>query len=147
YAPYVAGLKTRSDLNALFSEMLANVTVSHIAIHGGETLHTTNSAPVPVGLLGADYHVENGRYRFARIYAADPWNLGMKAPLCAPEAQVKVGDYLLAVNGQNLSDRDNLYRLFEGTVGKPTILRVGPKPDGTGARDFTVTPIADELSL
>lgn len=90
---------------------------------------------------------KNGRYRFARIYAADPWNPGMKAPLTEPSAQVKVGEYLLAVNGKSLSGSDNIYRLFEGTTGKPTVLRVGPDPNGSRARDITVTPIANELSL
>jgi tricorn protease len=145
YAPYVEGLATRSDLNALFTEMLGEVTVSHIAIHGGDI--PSMAAALPVGLLGADYAVQNGRYRFARIYTADPWDSAMKAPLAPPGARVKVGEYLLAVNGQELTSRDNVYRLFEGTVGKPTTLRVGPSPQGDRARHMVVTPIADELSL
>src|SRR5206468_2465013 len=32
YAPYVEGLATRSDLNALFTEMLGELTVSHVAV-------------------------------------------------------------------------------------------------------------------
>jgi tricorn protease len=144
YAPYVEGLVSRADLNALFTEMLGDLTVSHVAIHGGDAPQVT---PTPVGLLGADYAIENGRYRFARIYAADPWRPEMKAPLAAPDAQGRVGDYLLAVNGEDLSARDNVYRLFAGTAGKPTTIRVGPNPDGSSARNITVTPIPDELSL
>src|SRR5579884_585676 len=54
-APYVEGLATRADLNALFMEMLGNLTVSHVAIHGGDIPSTPT---IPVGLLGADYVLE-----------------------------------------------------------------------------------------
>ena len=54
---------------------------------------------IPVGLLGADYKVENGRYRFARIYDGENWNPQLHAPLTQPGVNVAEGEYLLAVNG------------------------------------------------
>jgi tricorn protease len=148
YAPYVEGLTTRAELNTLFSEMLGNLTVSHVAVRGGDRGGDRSGVGrLPVGLLGADYAVERGQYRFARIYAGDPWEPGLAAPLAAPGVRVKAGEYLLSVNGQALTALDNVFRLFEGTAGKPTRLRVGPDPDGAGAREETVTPIADELGL
>ena len=35
---------------------------------------------VPVGLLGCDFAVEDGRYRIARIYRGENWNPGLRAP-------------------------------------------------------------------
>jgi tricorn protease len=60
---------------------------------------------------------------------------------------VKKGDYLLAVNGRDLTDRDNLYGFFMNTAGKQVVIRVGPNPDGTGARDVTVVPVPSEFGL
>ena len=86
-----------------------------------------------VGLLGADYAVENGRYRFARIYNGENWNPQLHAPLTQPGVNVKAGEYLLAVNGRDLRATDDIYSFFQETAGKQVVLKVGPNPDGSGA--------------
>ena len=72
----------------------------------------------PTGLLGCDYKIENGRYRFARIYDGENWNPGSRAPLTQPGVNVQEGEYLLAVNGRELRAADNVYSFFEATSGK-----------------------------
>ena len=99
------------------------------------------------GLLGADYKLENGRYRFARIFDGENWNPGLNAPLTQPGVNVAVGDYLLAVNGRELHSSDNVYSFFEETAGKQVVLKVGPNADGSGSRDVTVVPVDDEFQL
>jgi tricorn protease len=98
-------------------------------------------------LLGADYSIENGRYRFARVYSGENWNPDARAPLTQPGVHVVAGEYLLAVNGRDLRATDNLYSFFEGTSGKQVVLRVGPDPTGKGAREVTVVPVASETRL
>jgi tricorn protease len=144
YRPYVAGLGSRHDLSLLMEEMLGELCLGHVYVAGGDT-------PTPpdtkTGLLGADYTVENDRYRFAKIYRGESWNPELRAPLLQPGAGVKEGEYLLAVNGSDLKVPDNIYRLFEGTAEKQTVLRVGPTPDGKGSREVTVVPVASERQL
>jgi tricorn protease len=144
YAPYLDGLAGRSDLSYLFAEMLGELTLGHVYVLGGDMPQVP---PVKGGLLGADLRVEHGRYRFARIYNGESWNPHLRAPLTQPGNRVKVGEYLLAVNGRPLHAPDNPYRPFEGTAGKSVTLTVGPNPDGKGARDVTVVPIEDEAQL
>ncbi|MFN3649193.1 MAG: PDZ domain-containing protein [Armatimonadota bacterium] len=144
YEPYLENLATRADLNYLFREMLGELTVGHLYVSGGATPEVQR---VPGGLLGADYTVENGRYRFSRIYEGENWDPQLRAPLTQPGVNVKVGEYLLAVNGRDLSGSDNLYRHFEGSANKQVSLRVGPNADGTGSREVTVVPIASEVAL
>jgi tricorn protease len=60
---------------------------------------------------------------------------------------VKVGEYLLAVNGRNVTADENLYGYFEETAGKQTTIRVGPNADGSGARDVVVVPVPSEARL
>jgi C-terminal processing protease CtpA/Prc len=67
--------------------------------------------------------------------------------LTKPGSNVREGDYLLAVNGQPLRGDDDVDRLFENTAGKQTTIRVGAKPDGSGARDVTVVPVPNEFRL
>ena len=102
---------------------------------------------VPVGLLGADFKIENGRYRFACIYDGENWNPDLRAPLTQPGVNVRAGEYLLAVNGRDVKPPENVYSFFEGMSGKSALLRVGPNADGSGARDVTVVPVASETGL
>jgi tricorn protease len=146
YRPYLEGLVTRADVNVLFSQMLGELSVSHVKIYGGDL--SEQPARPRAGLLGADYVIEGGRYRFARVYTGDRLDPAVNAPLAQPGVQVDVGEYLLAVDGQSLTaGSDNVYRAFDGKVGKPTVIRVGAEPDGDAARDLTVRAIADELGL
>jgi tricorn protease len=98
-------------------------------------------------LLGADYEVSEGRFLFKTIYGGAYWDPKLRAPLAAPGVDVKPGDFLLAVSGKPLSADAEVYRAFEGTVGKRVELKVGPKADGSLARVVTVEPIADEGPL
>jgi len=144
YAPFVPGIASRDDLNYLFTEMLGELTVGHMFISGGDKPEVKR---VPTGLLGADYTVENGRYRFARIYNGENWNPDLKAPLTQPGVNVAAGDYLLGVNGRDLRAADNIYSFFETTAGKATVLTVGPDPSGAGSRQVTVVPVPNENRL
>jgi tricorn protease len=144
YAPYVEAVAHRSDLNYLFTDMLNQLTIGHMFIAGGDVPRPNF---VPGGLLGADYKIENNHYRFARVYNGESWNPQLRAPLTQPGVNVKAGEYLLAVNGLNVTAADNVYQFFEGTAGKQIVIKVGPNPDGTGARDVTVTPSQSENGL
>jgi tricorn protease len=102
---------------------------------------------VPGGLLGADYEVANGRYRFKKVFGGLNWNPELRAPLSEPGVEVKAGEYLLAVNGKNLAPPENLYARFEGTSGRIVDITVGGAPDGKGSRTVNVVPVADEAQL
>ena len=124
-------------MNHLFVEMLGEVTIGHMFIFGGDI---PKAPEVKSGLLGADYKVENGRYRFAKIFNGENWNPQLRAPLTQPGVDVKVGDYLLEVNGAEVRPPDDVYSYFENTAGKQIRIKVGPNPDGKDARDVTVVP-------
>src|SRR5262249_36411547 len=81
YEPYLASLAHRADLNYLFQEMLGELSVGHLYVGGGDT---PDPKRVPGGLLGADYKIENGRYRFAHVYNGENWNTNLRAPAPPP---------------------------------------------------------------
>jgi len=145
YAKYLDGLGSRHDLSVLMEEMLGELCLGHVYVSGGDM--AAEPKDPKIGLLGADYAVEGGRYRFAKIYRGEGWNPELRAPLLQPGAGVKEGEYLLGVNGRDVKATESVYRPFEGTAGKQTVLRVGPNADGTGARDVTVVPMPSERQL
>src|SRR5262249_52013735 len=102
--PYVGH---RADLNYLVAMVGGELTVGHSYMLGAGDVPAED--PVLVGLLGADFAIENGRYRIKRIYTGENWNPDLRAPLSSPGVQVNEGDYLLEVNGQQLAPLTNLF--------------------------------------
>ena len=144
YAPYLESVASRQDLNYLFEEMLGELTCGHVFVGGGDMPEVKR---VGVGLLGADYKIENGRYRFARVYNGENWNPQLRAPLTQPGVNVVAGEYLLTVNGREVTAAEEVYKPFEATAGKQTVIKVGPTADGKDAREVTVVPVGSESGL
>jgi tricorn protease len=144
YEGFLPGIGSRSDLNYLLAEMMGHFVVSHLGVGGGEQPDVRR---VQTGLLGADYGIENGRYRFARVFNGENWNPEARAPLTQPGVNVVAGEYLLEVAGKPLMASDNVYRFFEGTANKQVRLKVGSDPSGAGAREVTVVPVPTEGRL
>jgi tricorn protease len=145
YQSLLPDLATRDDLNRVIRMMLSELAVGHSNSGGGERLYEPR--PIPVGLLGADYEVLDGRFRFKTIYGGAYWDPSLRAPLVAPGVDVKPGEFLLAVDGREIRADGEVYRAFEGTAGKRVELKVGPRADGTEARTVVVEPVDDEGSL
>ena len=144
YAPFVDGLGGRDDLNALFEEMLGNFVLGHVFVNGGAM---PEQPRVSVGLLGADYTVDHGRYKIARILRGENWNPHLVAPLTQPGVIVKEGELVLAVDGRELFATNAVEQPFLGTAGKQTVLTIASTADGKDARKVTVVPVASDTQL
>ena len=140
--PYV---QHRADLGYLIASVGGELTVGHSYLTGAGD--QPEQEAVAVGLLGADFAIEHGRYRLHKIYTGENWNPDLQAPLSAPGVQIAEGDYLLEVNGRPLVAPANVYQLFEGTAGRQTLIRVNGSPSVDGSRLVTVVPVASEEGL
>jgi len=142
YEPYVDSIASRADLNYIFQEMLSAFSVGHLRGNGGKIPDANH---VPGGVLGADYAVKGNRYCIAKIYTGGDFNPRDKAPLAQPGLNVKVGDCIEAINGQDITTAVDIQQPLEGTAGKITSLRISGA-DGK-PRDISVTPIGSEAAL
>jgi len=145
YAAFLPSLATRGDLERVIRWMLSELRVGHSYQGPGQRLE--NPARVGVGLLGADYEVANGKWRFAKVLGGVNWNPTLRSPLTEPGVNVHAGDYLLAVNGVPVDATTSVYAPFENTVDRTVELTVGPNPDGSGSRTVQVVPAASEAAL
>jgi tricorn protease len=145
YAQFLPHLACRSDLNRVIQWMCSELAVGHHRVGGGETLDDPKR--VGGGLLGADFAIENNRYRIKKVFEGLNWNPDLRSPLTEPGLNVKVGDYILAVNGEELTAGENIFKFFENTAGKIVELTVGPVPRGSGSREIQVVPVSNEYAL
>jgi tricorn protease len=146
YAVFLPDLSCREDLNTLLQWMCSELSVGHHRIEArGDKFYMVQ--PIKGGLLGADYSLANGRYQFKKIYGGLNWNPDLKSPLTEPGVNARVGEYLIAVNGKNLTADDDVYQYFENTAGKIVELTIGPNPGTEGSRIVSVVPVEEEFAL
>ena len=146
YEVFLPELASRSDLNTLIQWMCSELAVGHHRISGaGDRLN--NPERIPGGLLGADYSIDNNRYRFKKIFGGLNWNPNLRSPLTEPGVNAKEGEYLLAVNGRDIPSSENLYQFFENTSGKIIELTIGPNTNYSGSRTVKVVPVDNEYAL
>jgi tricorn protease len=146
YEPLVAHVSHRHDLTYVLAELVAELGTGHTYVGGGDYPHPER---VGVGTLGADLELDRkaGRWRIARILPSQPWIEARRSPLLAPGVKVAEGEYLLAIDGQELKASDEPYRLLAGTAGRTIALAVSARPSLAGAREVSVQPLANEWDL
>jgi len=124
---------------------LAELSIGHAYIQGGD--FELPDRP-QVALPGARFALDSeaGRYTIARILTGQNEEDKYRAPLTEVGVNANVGDYVLAIDGEELTGKDNPYRLLRYKTD-PVTLTLNSKPTMDGARKVTFTPIFDESAL
>ncbi|MDR9364519.1 MAG: PDZ domain-containing protein [Balneolaceae bacterium] len=135
---------TRTDVNYVLGEMIAELDASHTYRGGGDVESAETRG---VGLLGIDWSLENGAYRVENIIEGAQWDNEVRSPLDMPGVEVSEGDYILAVNGERLDPNGDPYAAFQGLAGKTVELTVNDSPDIDGARKVVVETMSNETRL
>jgi tricorn protease len=146
YKPMLKYVGHRSDLNYVISEMISELTIQHAYIEGGDFM----IPPRPrVGLPGARFELDAGagRYRIAKIFKGQNDEDLYRSPLTEIGVNANVGDYVLAIDGEELKATDDPYRLLRNKADNPVSLTVNSRPTMEGARNVSYRPIADETNL
>jgi tricorn protease len=144
YAPLVPFIRHRSDLTYVLDLMNGELSVGHSFVFGGDYPAVNKSN---IGLLGADLTANEGRWQLKRIYSSESWNPGLVAPLTEPGLNVNAGDYIIAVDGKDITSNQDPFMFFEGKAGKQTVLTINNKPGTEGAWSIRVLPIENEGAL
>jgi tricorn protease len=146
YHPLVDYVANRSDLNYVLGEMVAELSNSHAYISGGDFEIPKRT---PVALMGAKIELDAsaGRYRIAKIYRGQNEEELYRSPLTEVGVDAKEGDYILDIDGRELTAKDNPYEFLRGKANHPVQLRVNAKPVLDGSRTISYRPITSEGDL
>jgi len=146
YAALVPYVGHRADLDFILSEMVSESNTGHSYVDWGDFERPKR---IESGLLGAQLVADEkaGYYKIVKIYQGQNWNESTRSPLTEQGVKVKEGDYLLSINGHEITTADNPYEFLENTSGKQVEIVVNSTHDMDFARTSTIKPIKSELEL
>lgn len=146
YKSFLPHVASRSDLYRVMQWMFSELSVGHHRFSSrGDRLN--NPQRIGGGLLGANYKVKNNRYQIEKIYGGLNWTPNLRSPLTEPGININEGDYIISVNGKNVSGNDNIYSFFENTANKIVELTVSKNSNGSDAKTVKVTPLSNEFNI
>jgi len=146
YSPLVQHVSHRADLDYILGEIISETNTGHAYVDWGDFEKVKR---VDTGLLGAELSADpaSGKFRISKIYSGENWNEARRSPLTDQGVNVKEGDFILAINGIELTPKMNPYELLENTVDKTVEITVNQKPETSGAKTYTIKPVTSEQEL
>jgi tricorn protease len=147
YGCLLSHASCRQDIQYIIGELIGELSTSHTYVFGGERIRQAKR--VNVGMLGADYEIDKAHnlYRFKKIYRVSDWSRKVYPPLALAGINVQEGDYLLQVNGRDVTTERNIYSYFLNLAGEQVILTVNSQPSMDGAKQIVTEPLGSEYTL
>ena len=132
YQPLIAGARTMDETRRLLSMMVGELNASHLGVNGASGFTAT-----PIGKLGLrfdrDEYEQNGRLKITEIITLSPADISK---------DIKVGDYILTVDGKKIDGATNLDELLENKVGKRVEIEISNNATGANKREIVIKPIS-----
>ena len=145
YQALLAHVAHRADLDYLFSEMAGELNAGHIYVERGDEPELPRHSGGFIGAEVADD--ESGFFRITKIFPGQNWSDIFRSPLTEAGVKVKVGDYIVAVDGVPASSVQNFYQLLENKSGRLVRLSVNDRPSLDGARKVDIKAQGSERWL
>ena len=132
YKPLIAGARTMDETRRLLSLMVGELNASHLGVTGATEFRAT-----PIGKLGLRFdreeYEQNGRLKITEIITLSPADISK---------EIKVGDYLLSVDGRRIDGAANLDEILENKVGKRVELEISTDAGGANKKKVAVKPVS-----
>ncbi len=147
YREFVPCCGNRSDLNYLIGEMIGELNIGHTYVHGGDI--ESGAKRVSVGYLGAEFTAEPGvkYYRIEHIIPNTPGDPSERSPLDEPGCPVEEGDYLIAIDGEEITTADNIYEFLQNKRNRTITLTYNDEPTADDAEKFRLKTIGSEYAI
>ena len=130
YKPLLAHVGNYEDTYDLANQMIGELNASHVGVRGGPSVPMESE--YQTGQLGIELEPSDGRYRVSHVYRDGPADKEW--------LDIEVGDYVLAVDGQDIRAGDNFWRVLNHTLNDYVPVRVADSAGGANAREILVQP-------
>ncbi|HXD32373.1 MAG TPA: LpqB family beta-propeller domain-containing protein [Pyrinomonadaceae bacterium] len=130
YEPLAAGARTPDELRRIISLMLGELNASHLGI----SAPAANATAPATGRLGVRFdrneYERAGALRITEVIPLTPAAIG----------NIKVGEYLLSVDGVPIKANINLDEMLAYKINRRVVLTVGSSPAGAQKREVVLRP-------
>ena len=131
YEPLAAGAQTPDELRRILNLMVGELNASHSGVSG------STPPSFQVGRLGLRFdrgkYEKEGKLQISEVVALSP---------AALSGTIKVGDYLLAVDGVIIDSNTNLEQLLENKVNRRVVVTIST---GNASREVVVKPVSQPI--
>lgn len=139
--PYVEGARTPDEMRRLMRLMVGELNASHLGVSG-----PFGSAQTTTGRLGLDFDREeyerSGRLRVSAVIPLGPAAVARDSAAPDRTRAVKVGEYVVAVDGRTVDGRANLDELLSYKIGRRVTLAVASSAAGADRHEVDVRPVS-----
>lgn len=130
----------KDDFYDMMSEMIQELRGSHLGVTGASDY--TPDTPAQTAFLGIepDWATldSQGKFKVARVVGG--------SPAASKWSKVSVGEYVLAVDGQELGKDITFDQLLDRKAGKKLVLTVNSQPTLDGAHQVALRPATPEAA-
>ncbi len=129
YRPLIEHIALKEDFYALVSMMLGELNASHLGI-GGSTISGPSTAYLGVWF---DPEHKGPGVKIAEVLKGSPAD--------KEESKLNVGEFILAIDGVDVANNEQLWETLADKAGRVLELLVNDKPTKEGARTVKIKPI------
>ena len=131
YKPLLAHIGSYEDAHDLANHMIGELNASHVGVSGPSSV--SMDSEYATRLPGVELEPALGGYRVSHVYRDGPADKEW--------LDIEVGDFVLAIDGQEIRAGDNYWEILNHVLNDYVTLRVADSPDGANARDQRVATI------
>jgi Tol biopolymer transport system component/C-terminal processing protease CtpA/Prc len=124
YEPMLDGVETRNEFSNLLQMMVGELEASHSEV--GPAPGGNPSAATPSLGFTFDYTYDGPGIRVDKVPVGAPGSFA--------RTQIKPGEFIVAINGQDVTCDENLYKVINDKVGRELEFTVNTKPGREGSR-------------
>jgi tricorn protease len=137
YKPLLAHVGTYEDAYDLANQMIGELNASHVGVSGPSSVNMEDE--YQTRLPGFEMLPEQGLYRVSHVYRDGPADKEW--------LDLADGDWVLAIDGQEIRAGDNYWRMLNEAVNEYVTFRVADSPEGGNARELRIRTVGSLRSV
>ena len=131
YEPLIEGSRTPDEMRRLLQLMVGELNASHLGASAPFGANQPSTGRIGLRFDRREYET-SGRLRVTEVIALSP---------AAIAGNIKVGEYLLAVDGRAIDQVTNLDETLNYKINRRVSLTVAASAEGAGKREVVVRPV------
>ena len=131
YKPLLAHVGTYEDAYDLANQMIGELNASHVGVRGPPS--NPMESEYQTRFLGVELEAADGHYRVTHIYRDGPADKEW--------LDIDVGDYVLAIDGQEVRAGENYWRVLNHALNEYVRIRIADSPNGSDSRELRIKTV------